>query len=560
MAKQSIGLGASANDGTGDSLRVAGDKVNGNFDELYTALGDGSSLTLQATIRAIVEAALLAGSNITITPGGSGATRTLSIAAAGSGGVADGDKGDITVSGSGATWTIDAAAVTLAKMANLAQDQFIGRVTASTGVPETATITAAARTVLDDTTVAAMVNTLGGATSTGSGGLVRATSPTLVTPALGTPSSGTLTNCTGLPTGGLVDDAVTNAKLANMATATIKGRTTAGTGDPEDLTATQAKTLLAIGISDVSGLQTALDDKLSDDLATDITATKGTPIGADRIILLDSADSDIPKLATISSLPVSGGLSDGDKGDITVSGSGATWTIDNAAVTDAKISNRTALSVFGRSANSSGAGADIAAGVNGHVLRRSGTTLGFGTLAAGAYASNTIPLTAVANITAQSVLVNATGSAAAPTALAVAASQLVGRGSTGNVAAITLGAGLSMSGATLSSTAAGVDRTVGTSLGTTGTVNLDLAALTGTIQTITASGNITFTTSNRAAGRSFELRIAAGGSTRTLAWPAWVAFGAALPTSLASGAVLRVAIECLGSADTDIDATSVVSA
>jgi len=51
--------------------------------------------------------------------------------------------------------------VTLAKMANLAQDQFIGRTTASTGVPETATITAAARTLLDDTTVLAMQQTLG---------------------------------------------------------------------------------------------------------------------------------------------------------------------------------------------------------------------------------------------------------------------------------------------------------------------------------------------------------------------------------------------------------------
>lgn len=38
---------------------------------------------------------------------------------------------------------------------------------------------------------------------TGSGALVFATSPTLVTPALGTPSSGTLTNCTGLPIGGV---------------------------------------------------------------------------------------------------------------------------------------------------------------------------------------------------------------------------------------------------------------------------------------------------------------------------------------------------------------------
>lgn len=39
-------------------------------------------------------------------------------------------------------------------------------------------------------------------TTTGTGSGVRATSPTLVTPALGTPASGTLTNCTGLPVAG----------------------------------------------------------------------------------------------------------------------------------------------------------------------------------------------------------------------------------------------------------------------------------------------------------------------------------------------------------------------
>jgi len=41
--------------------------------------------------------------------------------------------------------------------------------------------------------------TLGNLATTGTGDVVRATSPTLVTPALGTPSSGTLTSCTGLP-------------------------------------------------------------------------------------------------------------------------------------------------------------------------------------------------------------------------------------------------------------------------------------------------------------------------------------------------------------------------
>lgn len=85
---------------------------------------------------------------------------------------------------------------------------------------------------------------------TGSGALVFATSPTLVTPILGTPTSGTLTNCTGLPTTGLVNDSVTNAKLDNMAQNTIKGRITASTGDPEDLTAAQATSILDAFVGD----------------------------------------------------------------------------------------------------------------------------------------------------------------------------------------------------------------------------------------------------------------------------------------------------------------------
>lgn len=39
------------------------------------------------------------------------------------------------------------------------------------------------------------------------------------------------------------DDSVTNAKLANMVTASIKGRATSGTGDPEDLTGAQVLTI-----------------------------------------------------------------------------------------------------------------------------------------------------------------------------------------------------------------------------------------------------------------------------------------------------------------------------
>jgi hypothetical protein len=49
----------------------------------------------------------------------------------------------------------------------------------------------------------------------------------------------------------IVGDAVTNAKLANMATKTYKGRTSAATGDPEDVDVATLKSDLALTKSDV---------------------------------------------------------------------------------------------------------------------------------------------------------------------------------------------------------------------------------------------------------------------------------------------------------------------
>ena len=45
MAVQSLGVGTSANDGSGDTLRAAGAKINDNFSEIYTKLGDASALS-----------------------------------------------------------------------------------------------------------------------------------------------------------------------------------------------------------------------------------------------------------------------------------------------------------------------------------------------------------------------------------------------------------------------------------------------------------------------------------------------------------------------------------
>ena len=49
MAKQTINIGSSANDGTGTTIRAGGDLINDNFNEIYTALStDGSNLSTTA--------------------------------------------------------------------------------------------------------------------------------------------------------------------------------------------------------------------------------------------------------------------------------------------------------------------------------------------------------------------------------------------------------------------------------------------------------------------------------------------------------------------------------
>jgi hypothetical protein len=64
---------------------------------------------------------------------------------------------------------------------------------------------------------------------------------------------------------------VTNAKLASVATATFKGRTTAGAGAPEDLTATQATALLNVFTSGLKGLAPASGGGTSNFLRADGT-------------------------------------------------------------------------------------------------------------------------------------------------------------------------------------------------------------------------------------------------------------------------------------------------
>ena len=60
MAKQGISTGSSPNDGTGDTLLAGAEKINDNFDEIYTLAGDGTNLAPG------IVTAIAAGNNISI--------------------------------------------------------------------------------------------------------------------------------------------------------------------------------------------------------------------------------------------------------------------------------------------------------------------------------------------------------------------------------------------------------------------------------------------------------------------------------------------------------------
>jgi len=80
MAKQTISRGSSANDGTGDNLREGANKINLNFNEIYTAIGDGT--TIDGTIKIADDSStvmtLSANGETTRILGGTGITSTIS--------------------------------------------------------------------------------------------------------------------------------------------------------------------------------------------------------------------------------------------------------------------------------------------------------------------------------------------------------------------------------------------------------------------------------------------------------------------------------------------------
>ena len=80
MAKNVINRGTTPNDGTGDNLRTGALKVNQNFDEIYTAIGDGTNIngTIKIADDSSTVVTLSANGETLRLLGGTGITSTIS--------------------------------------------------------------------------------------------------------------------------------------------------------------------------------------------------------------------------------------------------------------------------------------------------------------------------------------------------------------------------------------------------------------------------------------------------------------------------------------------------
>jgi len=166
-----------------------------------------------------------------------------------------------------------------------------------------------------------------------------------------------------------------------------------------------------------------------------IAITKLADIATDHLLGRDTAGTGSPEALTVGGgieFTGAGGIQrSAISGDITVAAGSGTAAITAGVIVDAdinasaaialsKLASQAALTVVANATGSSAVPTAVAAASDGQVFLRSGTTLVFGTIGATSVTDGTLTLAKFANISALSVLGNGTNSSAVPTALTAA--------------------------------------------------------------------------------------------------------------------------------------------
>ena len=228
-------------------------------------------------------------------------------------------------------------------------------------------ITTAGKALLDDADAAAQRTTLGlGSLATQSGTFSGTSSGTNTGDQTITLTGDVTGSGTGSFAATIANDSVSNAKLANVATSTIKGRVTAGTGDPEDLTGTQATTLLDAFTTSLKGLAPASGGGTTNYLRADGTWAQppgtGAPTDADYLVKTANGSLSAERVVTDSTSISANWGTAGQvaferaalTGDVTASANSNATTIANDAVTNAKLANMAASTIKARITGSTG--------------------------------------------------------------------------------------------------------------------------------------------------------------------------------------------------------------
>lgn len=185
-------------------------------------------------------------------------------------------------------------------------------------------LSAAVRTVLDDSSVSAMVNTLGGASATGTGGLVRATSASLVTPALGVATATSINKVAITAPAASATLTISDGKtLAATATLTLSGTdstvmtfpatstTVAGLGTVQSFSVAQRGTETALTSSAASiAVNLALANNFTHTMTenTTLAAPSNAVAGQSGVITITQHASSPKTLAYNSFWKFSGGV------------------------------------------------------------------------------------------------------------------------------------------------------------------------------------------------------------------------------------------------------------
>jgi hypothetical protein len=301
-------------------------------------------------------------------------------------------------------------------------------------------------------------------------------------------------------------------------------------------TGTDAVITLADGTN--AGLMASADKTKLDGVATGATANATDAALRDRAT--HTGTQAVATITGLAAVATSGSASDlgagtlpnarlaaFGSGDVSFAAGGGAGTIANNAVTNAKAADMAANTIKANATAATADPADLAVGTNTVIGRVAGNIVA-AQVATAQIADNAVTFAKLQDGVANTVLARAAATDGDVAGVALAASQLLGRGSTGDVAAITLGSGLSMTGTTLSSSGGGGSLTVQDE-GTTLSTAVTTINFTGAGVTATGTSTVTVNIPGGGGGGS------PGGATGEVQWNNAGAFAGAADVEIEGG-------------------------